>query len=177
MMVKIAYWLMCASFLCLGCSDGLSRSDAASLIQNNQVFSGVKAERFSLGSRMLIHPIDEALTKLGYAETVNNLIGLTEKGRKESANWKRADAFGREAYEIPVLRREVIEVTGVADSKEAPGYTEATFTCKWKPVNEIGEALDIERKREIYGGRAIFRKFEDGWRVVRIIVDGFELDL
>lgn len=174
MMIKIAYWLvLCACFLCLGCSGGLSRSDAASLIQKSQVFSRVAEERFSLGSRMTTHPIDTALTKLGYAETVDNLIVLTEKGQRESANWKRADAFSREAYSIPVIRREIVEITDLSESKTAAGYTEATFTWRWKPVNDIGEALDIEQKQRTYVGAAIFQKSNDGWHVARITGDSF----
>ncbi|MGI8469290.1 MAG: hypothetical protein ACR2N3_12645 [Pyrinomonadaceae bacterium] len=94
---------------------------------------------------------------------------------------------------LPIGRKEFIEVSGIAKQGETMAI--ADFTYKWQP-NELGKALDEQtdefkklpqeiRKRlaEKRGllhtsdsmdwsgerqGKAIFQKYDDGWRLVKI---------
>ena len=62
---------------------------------------------------------------------------------------------------IPVARRRLIAVTGIAKQGNA---ADVEFTWKWEPLNEIGAALysgDVHY-RSLVG----FREYDDGWRMI-----------
>lgn len=92
-------------------------------------------------------------------------VRLTEKGTAESKGWKTLDVGGSgpsDFWQIPVAEREFVEITGVTE----PLPTEATaeFTWKWIP-NSMGKNFNIDSGK-IYHGRAWFKLYDDGWRLV-----------
>lgn len=71
------------------------------------------------------------------------------------------DQAGASQISIPVAKRELIAVTGIAKQGNAG---DAEFTWRWVPLNEIGAALysgDVHYK-SVVG----FRDYDDGWRMI-----------
>lgn len=71
------------------------------------------------------------------------------------------DQAGGSKLSIPVARRALVAVTGIAKQGNAG---DAEFTWKWAPLNEIGAALysgDVHYK-SVVG----FRDYDDGWRMI-----------
>lgn len=183
MSIKIAYWIvMCACLLSVSCGgSGLSRSEAANLIPNSQEFSEAREENFQIG---LVNAFaaDElssqqpytALSSLGYivisADGGASIVSLTDKGRQEAANWEQFYWMGRNSYKIQVANREVVEVTGISEPESEGNIAQATFTWRWKPTNEVGRAMAVDK--QTYNGNATFEKFDDGWRVGMVSGDG-----
>jgi hypothetical protein len=72
------------------------------------------------------------------------------------------DQSDKQSFTIPVARRELVEVTGIAKQGNA---ADVEFIWKWTPLNEIGAALyssDL-RSRSL----VTFRDFDDGWRITQ----------
>lgn len=71
-----------------------------------------------------------------------------------------SDEATKPSISIPVARRELIAITGIAKD----GTTaDVEFTWKWTPLNEIGAALfssDVQYKSSVG-----FRQYDDGWRI------------
>jgi len=88
---------------------------------------------------------------------------LTANGLKASASWKvdRRDGESIESVSIPVAKPELVEITGIT---EKDNEATATYTWRQKPINDIGEAMGYGKVEQ---GAMQFRKFDDGWRVVR----------
>ena len=173
--------LLTISFLTVGCNGNLSRSEAARLIPNDQKFSQAHKERLHIGMSPNFGCEDlsskqpySTLISLGYLDvktTCDDMyrksdISLTTKGEKESANWEYTSNFWGTWYDIPVTKREVVEVTGISEPKADDNSAQATFTWRWQPINEIGKGLDVNESNT--NGTATFQKFDDGWRVVTV---------
>jgi len=62
---------------------------------------------------------------------------------------------------VRVARRELIDITGIS---KAGNFADVEFTWRWKPINEVGVALNEGGVR--YRSTVAFRNFDDGWRVV-----------
>lgn len=113
----------------------------------------------------------------------------TSKGEKL---WADYDLPAQETT-VPLARREFVQITGITKIDESQRGVD--FTWKWSP-NELGKALDpsseefrslpepmrknllegrsSEKKSLTYDwtgdrtGKALFRRFDDGWRVERV---------
>ena len=72
-----------------------------------------------------------------------------------------AEQTERSSISIPVARRELVGVTGIARQDNS---ADVEFEWKWVPLNEIGEALYSRELR--YKSTVGFRKYDDGWRLV-----------
>ncbi len=72
-----------------------------------------------------------------------------------------ADQGGGSLLAIPVARRELVGVNGIA---KQGNFADVDFTWRWLPLNEIGAALysgDVHYK-SVVG----FRNYDDGWRMI-----------
>ncbi len=179
-------------FLTVNCDGGLSRSEAAKLISGNQKFSEPMKVEFRYGQVYgkgvgestswdisVNQHIYSVLDSLGYIEMgydpnpLMDIVNLTEKGKKEAANWEQGSGMMGKFYKIPVLKREIVEVTGISEPKSGENTSQATFTWRWQPINEIGKALGDENTFEkLFEGSAQFQKFDDGWRVMNVLGNG-----
>jgi len=169
------------SLAAVACSGGLSRSNAADLISRDADFSKPREETYRTGyvEGLTLQQMREAyndswrvypaMQSAGYIETTDALNGinvtLTEKGRRESANWKCNVRYdGQTECWFPSLAREVVEVTGITEGDGTKA--DATFTWRWKPLNDVGKAMNLDAVT--HQGRAAFQKYDDGWRVVAV---------
>jgi hypothetical protein len=152
-----------------GCSNGLSRSNAADLISKHASFSKVEDITFfdnNSNKGFAQYPFYREMISLGYMDSD---LKLTEKGKTSIAGLRAVGAEGMFIkYSMPpYLRREIIEVTGISEGNPVGASKEATFTWHWKPVNDIGKEMNktMNLEKEKYTGSATFQKFDDGWRV------------
>jgi hypothetical protein len=73
-----------------------------------------------------------------------------------------ADDAEKQSFAIPVARRELLSVTGIAKQGNA---ADVEFTWRWIPLNEIGAAL---YSSELHSRSTVaFRDYDDGWRLVQ----------
>jgi hypothetical protein len=73
-----------------------------------------------------------------------------------------ADQADKVSFAIPVARRELLSITGIAKQGNA---ADVEFIWRWNPLNEIGAALyssDVHSKSTV-----AFRAYDDGWRIVQ----------
>lgn len=71
------------------------------------------------------------------------------------------DQAAKSSISLPVARRELLGVTGVAKQDNS---ADVEFEWEWVPLNEIGEALYSRDLR--YRSSVGFRKYDDGWRLL-----------
>ena len=67
----------------------------------------------------------------------------------------------KQSFAIPAARRELIAITGIAKQGNT---ADVEFTWRWMPLNEVGAAL--HSSDAYHTSTAIFRRYDDGWRVV-----------
>lgn len=72
-----------------------------------------------------------------------------------------ADEADKLSLAIPVVRRELVSVTGI--SKQG-NVADVDFTWRWVPLNEVGAALYAGDLR--YNSTVGFRDYDDGWRII-----------
>jgi hypothetical protein len=158
-----------------GCSGQLSRSTAGSQISKHEKFPSTNTLTFYRGLATQIDAdsdqgkLARALTSLGY---MGEDGWLTEKAVKAKAQWKQKDipiwpAGSDTQYEIPLGERELVEVTGLSEI-EGPGgtYMQANFTWRWAATSDVGKEMEIGKN--LQDGKALFQKFDDGWRVQNV---------
>lgn len=68
----------------------------------------------------------------------------------------------KQAFRIPVARRELVAVTGIS---KLGRVADVEFTWRWIPVNEVGAAIYSSDVR--YRSTATFHAYDDGWRIVQ----------
>jgi len=88
-------------------------------------------------------------------------ILLTPSGVDTVRTLIPAEDADKQSFAIPVARRELLNITGIAKQGNA---AEVEFTWRWIPLNEIGAALyssDLHSKSTV-----AFRAYDDGWRVI-----------
>lgn len=116
-------------------------------------------------------------------------VRANERGRQL---WQQMNLAVRDEV-LPIGRKEFVAVSGIANQGDAQAI--ADFTYKWKP-NELGRALDerteefkklpeevrarlAQKKGLLHAsdsidwsgerqGKAIFQKYDDGWRLIKI---------
>jgi hypothetical protein len=67
----------------------------------------------------------------------------------------------KQSFTIPAARRELIAITGIAKQNN---LADVEFTWRWVPLNEVGAVLYSSDAH--YRSTAIFRCYDDGWRLV-----------
>lgn len=70
----------------------------------------------------------------------------------------------KQSFSIPVLRRELVAITGIARQRDLASIE---FTWRWIPLNELGAVIYSSDVR--YRSTAIFRHYDDGWRLVQSV--------
>lgn len=154
-----------------GCSSGLSRSNAADLISKDARFPKIKETKYSGTGRQDDDTGENFLRAMKSQGYIDSAGKYTAKGEAAKVNWRRyaIEGYGYETWYVPVAQRELVEVTGISEPQDPTvALTEATFTWHWKP-NEIGTAMNVPHLgKTTYTGRAVFQKFDDGWRVQRL---------
>jgi hypothetical protein len=68
----------------------------------------------------------------------------------------------KQAFRIPVARRELVAVTGIS---KLGRVADVEFSWRWVPVNEVGAAIYSSDVR--YRSTAAFHAYDDGWRIVQ----------
>jgi hypothetical protein len=68
----------------------------------------------------------------------------------------------KQAFRIPVARRELVAVTGIS---KLGRVADVEFSWRWIPVNEVGAAIYSSDAR--YRSTATFHAYDDGWRIVQ----------
>jgi hypothetical protein len=68
----------------------------------------------------------------------------------------------KQAFRIPVARRELVAVTGIS---KLGRVADVEFTWRWVPLNEVGAAVYSGDVR--YRSTATFHAYDDGWRIVQ----------
>ena len=61
---------------------------------------------------------------------------------------------------VRMARRELIDITGIS---KAGNFADVEFTWRWKPMNEVGIALN--ESGIYYRSTVAFRNYDDGWRI------------
>lgn len=175
--VLLILGFLLAELCSAGCS--LSRADASSLISQDQRF--VKTNTFTYGGTLASHlradseqgDFARALSSLNYMDSEGR---LTQKGETAKSTWKLKVIPGGvipdiETYEIPVGKREIVEVTGLSNVQSPVGsFVHATFTWRWAPVSDVGKEMKIDKKT--HTGEALLQKFDDGWRIAKMQLEG-----
>lgn len=158
--------------LASGCGRGLSRNNAADLISQSNTFitnqsanyqPNLPRERlFLLMDNTYEGDFHRALKEVGF---IDSNLELTEAGINATKGWKMDSTIkGSESYSVPLAKRELVEVTGIGEIQGQSGsFIEAKFKWRWEPINDIGKAMKLEIR--VGYGSAIFRKFDDGWRL------------
>jgi hypothetical protein len=80
-------------------------------------------------------------------------------------------AAEKQSFSIPAVRRELVDVTGIAKQGNA---ADVEFTWRWVALNEVGAALYPGGNH--YRSTMILRKYDDGWRLVQTASPGQPLD-
>jgi len=190
----VTYILLFLLVLSLGCNDtgpikgNLNRSGAARLLNESKRLKETKVLTLHMNpptsceSITKDDPIREmkSLNLVSYQNknlTVgqgmfamgmkNCIVELTEEGKRMSSGWKFTKAinqFDIDKWEIPIAKKSLVEVTGIIGGDKEQAQVE--YTWKWVP-NELGEKLNnLRPSLELQKGRAAFRKYDDGWRIV-----------
>ena len=171
MRLKIAYGLVfCLIVLCVNCGGGLSRSAAADMISKKMAEGDVKSDGATFigfnREEFDRQPQPALLFRLGYVDcrdhnTYDCKVMLTDKAPDDTKveYWPISNSISTVAF--PVAQAELIEVTGVT---EKDNDATATFTWRYKPINDLGEAFGYGKQIE---GTAQFQKFDDGWRLMK----------
>jgi hypothetical protein len=89
-------------------------------------------------------------------------VTLTPSGVDTFQNLIPPGDAEKQSFSIPVARRELLAVTGIAKQGNA---ADVEFTWRWKPLNEVGAAIVSSDIR--YNSTATFRSYDDGWRVLQ----------
>ena len=85
---------------------------------------------------------------------------LTPSGVETVRSLVPADEADKTLFFIPVARRELVAVTGIAKQGT---LADVDFTWRWVPLNEVGAALYSSDLH--YTSTVGFRDYDDGWRV------------
>jgi mRNA-degrading endonuclease toxin of MazEF toxin-antitoxin module len=101
---------------------------------------------------------------------------LTAAGKTAAARWAhrvRSVFFGgKEGYwDAPLARRTVAQVTGVATPADGATQSEATFVWRWVYVHDANTSPMGLFPVDSGVGRAMLRKYDDGWRAVGVSLD------
>ena len=68
---------------------------------------------------------------------------------------------GKEYFNIPTARRELVAVTGISKTGDT---ADVEFTWHWTPLNEVGSALNTGGMQ--YKSVVALKHYDDGWRLV-----------
>jgi len=178
MRIRITFTIALAALLLTSCSprDFLTRRLAADLISASSALK--TPQRFVVQTGVLSskdYPSPEYLVLQHHGWISANSapcprdltpppcwdLLLTPSGVDAVRAALSSDQAGGSLLAIPVARRELVGVDGIAKQGNS---ADVDFTWRWVPLNEIGAALysgDVHYK-SVVG----FRNYDDGWRMI-----------
>lgn len=171
--------IACACFLA-SCSprDFLTRRLAADLIAASPVFRAPRQFQLRTGvmsNKDYLSPNYLDLQHHGWisattvrcpsdiAATPCSDVVLTPAGVETFQSLIAPRDSEKQAFSIPVLRRDLISIAAISKNG---GSADVEFSWRWTPVNEVGAALYPNASETSYTATVVFRRFDDGWRVV-----------
>jgi hypothetical protein len=178
-MRKLSIVLLCLSATLVSCSprDFLTRRLAADLISASDPFKTPQRLTLETGvvsNKDYISPERSVLQHRGWIAAASapctatvapppcwNIV-LTPSGVEVVRSLLSTEDAEKPSFAIPAAKRELVEVTGISKQSNT---ADVEFTWKWIPLNEIGEAIYPSGVN--YKSTVAFRKYDDGWRVVR----------
>jgi hypothetical protein len=93
-------------------------------------------------------------------------LTLTEQGQRESSQWKKVRQPWGVEWEIPIASREFMAITGLTGGEQEGSPVQADFNWRWT-YNNIGNRLGTSDQQS-HSSSALFRRYDDGWRLVEI---------
>jgi hypothetical protein len=89
--------------------------------------------------------IDFKVSKIEYPDSASSPVmvtaTLTDKGRSASREWQQSG----DGWTIPIARRELVEVTGLAGGEGDSKTARAEYVWRWQPT-EVGKNFDTSRR-------------------------------
>ncbi|MBV8855357.1 MAG: hypothetical protein JOZ02_00200 [Acidobacteria bacterium] len=89
--------------------------------------------------------VDFKVSKIEYPDSASSPVtvtaALTDNGRSASREWQQSGG----GWVIPIARRELVEVTGVAGGEGESKVARAEYTWRWQPT-EIGKSFDTSKR-------------------------------
>ena len=180
-MRKTSSFVLCIACLLLlsSCSprDFLTRRLAADLIASSDTFQAQQQFRLRTGivpNRDYLSSDYLVLLHRGWISATSAAcppalapppcwdVMLTPSGVDTFQSLLAPGDAGKQSFSIPVVRRELVAITGIAKQGDLASIE---FTWRWIPLNEVGAVIyssDVH-----YRSTAIFRRYDDGWRLVR----------
>ncbi len=73
----------------------------------------------------------------------------------------RGSETGKQVFNIPTARRELISITGISKEGNA---ADVEFIWRWAPQNEVGSALNVGGLQ--YKSSVAAKHYDDGWRLL-----------
>ena len=85
--------------------------------------------------------VDFKVSSIEYPDSASSPVSvnssLTEKGRAASRQWQQSG----EGWAIPIAKKEVVEVTGIAGGEGDSKTARAEYKWRWQPT-EVGKSFD-----------------------------------
>lgn len=88
-------------------------------------------------------------------------VALTPLGVDAFHDFTKSGDPGKQSFNVPVARRELIAITGISESGNA---ADIEFTWQWVPTSEVGSALTAGSVQ--YRSSVSAKKYKDGWRLL-----------
>ncbi len=88
-------------------------------------------------------------------------VAFTPLGVDTFHDLVRGSETGKQIFNIPTARRELVSVTGISKDGNA---ADVEFTWRWAPQNEVGSALNVGGLQ--YKSSVAAKHYDDGWRLV-----------
>jgi len=177
-MMRRLSFILATLCLCAACSprDFLTRRLAAALIAGSDTFTVPQTFVLRTGpvaSKDFSSPQYLVLQHRGWI--IGNLtscpadiapppcweVAFTPLGVDTFHDLIRGSETGKQIYNIPTARRELVSITGI--SKEG-NVADVEFTWRWAPQNEVGSALNVGGLQ--YKSTVGMKHYDDGWRLV-----------
>jgi hypothetical protein len=170
--------LCLAALLLLSCSprDFLTRRLAADLIEASNAFRAQQQFQLRTGvisNKDYLTPDYLTLQHRGWISATTIAcpatttpppcwdVTLTPSGVDTFQSLIAPGDAEKQSFTIPAARRELIAITGIAKQGNT---ADVEFTWRWIPLNEVGAVIYPASAH--YRSTAIFRNYDDGWRVV-----------
>jgi hypothetical protein len=166
----------------LACSsEKLTRSRVKALIKDADQFKKPATEPISLGAdfrrvdymRLVRWDLADDLVAHSYLRKEGKVYSIGPEGEKVEKEWDRKPGDD-ESRHIPIAKRKVLQVTGVAVENDT-ARAEFTWAYVWTTIGaeiaDTGQNSGAQLRArydndKVHEGKALFRRYDDGWRVM-----------
>lgn len=175
---KIPILLGCLLLVSCSPRDFLTRRLAADLIAGSTIFRTPQAFQLRTGvmsNKDYLAPDYLTLQHHGWVSATSarcppdispppcSDVALTPAGVETFQSLIAPGDTGKQFFSIPILHRDLISISGIARQGDSANVG---FTWRWVPMNEVGAAFHSGSNDFRYSATAIFRRYDDGWRVI-----------